>query len=342
MESGTDFPGGPAQQSKDSSLIDNHGRPINYLRLAITDRCNLRCRYCMPEEGVASIAHEQTLSYEELERLVRLFQGFGISKVRITGGEPFVRRGCYEFIRTLKQTLGVEQVYVTTNGVATYRYLEGLKTIGISGINLSLDTLDKNRFSKITRRDHLDRVLLTLYRSLELGIPLKINSVVMEDTGDDEIAALVELARDRKISLRFIERMPFSGSSVIQQESQQSLRERLEVIFPELQEYNSAVAGTAREFKLPGFVGTIGVIEGRSRKFCATCNKVRITPAGMLKACLYDDGVLDLRELLRRGVKDEELADSIRTCLNHRYADGHATEAFNCRMNEPSMASIGG
>ena len=296
----------------------------------------------MPEEGVTSISHEQTLSYEELERLVRLFQGLGINKVRITGGEPFARRGCYEFIRTLKQNLGVEQVYLTTNGVETYRYLEGLKKIGISGINLSLDTLDKNRFRQITRRDHLDRVLLTLHRALELKIPLKINSVVMEDTANDEITALVELVRERKISLRFIERMPFSGGAVVQQESQQSLRERLEEIFPELQEYNSGVTGTAREFRLPGFSGTVGVIEGRSRKFCATCNKVRITPGGMLKACLYDEGVLDLRELLRSGTKDEELADSIRTCLNHRYADGHETEALNCRMSEPSMASIGG
>ena len=342
MERGTTSPRDPAPQSGYSSLIDNYGRPVNYLRLAITDRCNLRCRYCMPEEGVASIAHEQTLSYEELERLVRLFQGLGINKVRITGGEPFVRRGCYEFIRTLKQKLGVEQVYVTTNGVETYRYLEGLKSIGISGINLSLDTLDRNRFREITRRDHLDKVLLTLYRSLELGIPLKINSVVMEDTGNDEIAALVELVRERKISLRFIERMPFSGGSLVQQESQQSLRKRLQGMFPELQEYTSGVAGTAREYKLPGFAGTVGVIEGRSRKFCATCNKVRITPEGMLKACLYDDGVLDLRELLRSGVKDEALADSIRTCLNHRYADGHETEALHCRMSEPSMASIGG
>ncbi len=342
MESGTESPGDPAQQRGYSSLIDNHGRPINYLRLAITDRCNLRCRYCMPEEGVASISHEQTLSYEELERLVRLFQGLGIIKVRITGGEPFARRGCYEFIRKLKQNLGVEQIYLTTNGVETYRYLERLKEIGISGINLSLDTLDKNRFKEITRRDHLDRVLLTLYRSLELGIPLKINTVVMEDTSDDEITALVELVRDRKISLRFIERMPFSGGSLVQQESQQSLLNRLEVIFPELQECNCAVTGTAREFRLPGYTGTVGVIEGRSRKFCATCNKVRITPEGMLKACLYDEGVLDLRGLLRSGAKDKELADSIRRCLNHRYADGHETEALNCRMSEPSMASIGG
>ncbi len=342
MERGIDSSGDPAPEPEYPSLIDNHGRPITYLRLAITDRCNLRCRYCMPEEGVPSISHEQALSYEELERLVRLFQGLGISKVRITGGEPFVRRGCYEFMKTLRQTLGIEQLYLTTNGVETHRYLDRLKEIGISGINLSLDTLDRARFKEITHRDHLDKVLLTLHRSLELGIPLKINTVVMEDTGDQEIIDLVELVRGQPVSLRFIERMPFSGGSAVVQESRQSLQERLRAIFPGLKDYNRGVAGTAREFQLAGYCGTIGVIEGRSRKFCATCNKVRITPEGMLKACLYDDGVLDLRGLLRNGATDEFLADSIRTCLNHRYADGHATEADHCRAGEPSMASIGG
>lgn len=330
------------EPSPDQSLIDNHGRPINYLRLAITDRCNLRCRYCMPEEGVESIKHDQALSYEELERLVRLFMGLGVNKVRITGGEPFVRRGCFEFMRTLKRRLGIEQLYLTTNGVETYRYIDRLKEIDISGINLSLDTLDRARFKELTRRDHLDKVLLTLNRSLELGIPLKINSVVMEDTSDNDIITLVELVRDQAISLRFIERMPFSGGSVARDKSEKSLRQRLVTIFPELKPCDQVVNGTAREFTLPGHTGTIGIIEGRSRKFCATCNKVRITPEGILKACLYDDGVLDLRAQLREGISDQELADSIRTCLNNRYADGHETEAFNCRKGEPSMASIGG
>ncbi len=185
----------------------------------------------MPEEGVESITHEQALSYEELERLVRLFQGLGVKKVRITGGEPFVRRGCFEFMRTLKRRLGIEQLYLTTNGVETYRYIDRLKEIDISGINLSLDTLDRARFKELTRRDHLDKVLLTLNRSLELGIPLKINSVVMEDTSDKEIVALVEFVRDKDISLRFIERMPFSGGSVAGDTSEKSLRERLGTVF---------------------------------------------------------------------------------------------------------------
>ena len=296
----------------------------------------------MPEEGVESIRHDQTLSYEELERLVRLFQGLGVNKVRITGGEPFVRRGCYDFMKTLKRNLGIEHLYLTTNGVETHRYIERLKEIDISGINLSLDTLDRVKFKELTRRDQLDSVLLTLNRSLEWGIPVKINSVVMEDTSDEDIVSLVELVRNQAISLRFIERMPFSGGSVAHEHAQNSLRERLLTIFPELQEYSREVTSTAREYVLPGYSGTVGIIEGRSRKFCATCNKVRITPEGILKACLYDDGVLDLRKQLRNGISDQDLADSIRVCLNHRYADGHETEALSCRDGEPSMASIGG
>ena len=339
MDSGSALSGDSALEP---SLIDNHGRPINYLRLAITDRCNLRCRYCMPEEGVTAVKHEETLSYEELERLVRLFQKLGITKVRITGGEPFARRGCFEFFKRLKCGLGIEQLYVTTNGVATHHYLDGLKEIGISGINLSLDTLDRERFKELTRRDRLDDVLLTLNRSLELGINVKINSVVMDETRDTDIIELVELIRDRSISLRFIEFMPFSGSSLERVPPRIALRERLQKIFPDLQEYNSSIASTAKEFTLPNYSGTVGIIEGHSRKFCATCNKIRITPEGMLKACLYDNGVLDLRKMLRRGAGDQELSDSIRSCLNHRYSDGHETEAVNGRDQEPSMASIGG
>ena len=296
----------------------------------------------MPEEGVAPIKHDQTLSYEELERLVTLFQGLGITKIRITGGEPFVRKGCFSFMESLKYRLGIEQLYLTTNGVETHRYLEQLKAIGISGINLSLDTIDRARFKKLTRRDCLDDVLLTLHRSLKLEIPLKVNSVVMEDTADVDLLGLVALVRDNPMSLRFIEQMPFSGSSPSPVQEQRPLMQRIEALLPGLSELPGSGGSTSREFSLPGHVGTVGVIEGHSRKFCATCNKIRITPEGMLKACLYDNGVLDLRQLLRNGIGDQELADSIRICLNHRYSDGHETQARNGRSGEPSMASIGG
>jgi len=325
-----------------NQLVDNHGRKITYLRLAITDRCNLRCHYCMPEGGVTLIPHADTLSYEEMERLVVLFQDFGVTKVRITGGEPFARVGCFEFLQNLKNKVGVDQLHITTNGVETAKYLIRLKQAGISGINLSLDTMDRKRFKEITRRDRLDRVLATMYGALELNIPLKINSVVTAETSDRDIIALADLAKLHPINLRFIELMPFSGRSKVATSCNHTLIHRLECLFPDLQERRADTVSTARQFGRPGFLGSIGIIEGSSRTFCATCNKLRITPQGMMKACLYDDGVLDLRKLLRSGVSDNKIALKICQCLNHRYADGHETEMANVQQNEPSMATIGG
>jgi cyclic pyranopterin phosphate synthase len=296
----------------------------------------------MPERGVVPLLHEETLSYEEMERLVGLFGKLGIRKVRITGGEPFARRGCLQFIQRLKNQIGVEQLYLTTNGVETSRYLGSLKEIGISGMNLSLDTLDRNRFKDITRRDRLDRVLITLYQALELNIPLKINTVVSESTSDKEIVNLGELPRKHAISLRFIEMMPFSGAKKILPRPQGKLLDRLNSLFPNLQECQTDIISTARLFSCPEFRGTIGIIEGNTRKFCATCNKVRITPEGRMKTCLYDNGVLNLKSMLRSGASDKMVISAIIRSVNQRHIDGHATERMNDCKNEPSMTKIGG
>lgn len=339
---GNSPPSDNPSSSKGNRLIDNHGRVITYLRLAITDRCNLRCSYCMPEEGVAAVSHEETLSYEELERLVRLFLEMGIGKLRITGGEPFVRRGCMDFLERLKNDLNVEQLVITTNGVETWRYLERLRALPISGINLSLDTLDRRRFISITRRDRLNDVLKTLFGALEMNIRLKVNSVVSSETSDTEILELGRLAEQNKLSMRFIEKMPFSGGKKAAQRVEYSLPDRLAKLFPGLSLRQPDQVSTAREYAVSGFVGTLGVIEGSSRNFCSTCNRIRITPQGILKVCLYDSGVLDLKDLIRNGITDEELSDRIRGCLNKRFADGHQTESANANTEQPSMASIGG
>ena len=323
-------------------LIDNHGREITYLRLAITDRCNLRCCYCMPKRGVSFIPHDDLLTYEELERLVILFARLGVKKLRITGGEPFVRTGCLEFIKRLKNRECVEQIFLTTNGVNTTQYLGNLKELGISGINLSLDTLDRQRFKDITRRDHIDRVLTTLHKTLALNIPLKINIVVTDNTSDEEIIKLGNLARCYPISLRYIEEMPFGGASGAISRPENRLAERLDRLFKGIQECPSDITSTARLFTGPNFMGMIGIIEGRSRKFCSTCNKVRITPQGTLKACLYDDGVLDLRSLLRSSASDNTIINAVRHRLDGRHLNGHDTEVASKRKHEPSMATIGG
>ena len=329
-------------QEDGGGLIDGRGRRITYLRLAITDRCNLRCRYCRPEEGVPFIHHNEILRFEELERLSKIFCSMGIHKIRVTGGEPFSRRGCMPFLKRLRRIKGVQHLHITTNGVKTSRYLDELADLGLDGINVSLDSLDHKRFLKITRRDYLDSVLMTIHGVLERDIPLKINSVVLEDTRDEEIVRLASLARDYPLTLRFIETMPFSGAVRMERLVNGNLVRRLQRLFPGMEECAATSPTTARIFSLPDHQGKLGLIQGHSRLFCGTCNKVRITPGGMLKACLYDNGALDLKLLLRSGADDYEIKKAIISCVQNRFIDGHEAEHFSSRTIEPSMARIGG
>jgi cyclic pyranopterin phosphate synthase len=323
-------------------LLDNHSRPITYLRLSITDRCNLRCRYCRPEKGIPFVPHNEILSFEELERLTSIFCILGVSKVRVTGGEPFTRKGCLPFLKRLREIEGLHKLYITTNGVETGAYLDELTDIGIAGINLSLDTLDQKRFWHITRRDYLGNVIKALHGIIERRISLKINSVVLADTSDEEIVSLADLAQNLPLTLRFIEKMPFSGIPRPKKLANGHLLQRLRMIFPAMRECAREEPSTARIFSLPRYTGKIGLIQGYSRSFCSSCNKVRITPTGMLKTCLYDNGVLDLKKMLRRGANDSEIESAIRNCIQKRCANGHEAEQLAQRVIEPSMASIGG
>jgi cyclic pyranopterin phosphate synthase len=312
------------------------------VRLSITDRCNLRCRYCRPEEGVPFIPHDEILSFEEMERLTAIFCALGVGKVRVTGGEPFARKGCLSFLQKLKAMPELRALHITTNGVETGQYLDALAELGIAGINLSLDTLDRQRFLNITRRDNLEDVLRTLNSIIEHRIPLKINSVVLADMSDGEILGLAALARQHPITLRFIEKMPFSGITRPVKLVNGHLLQRLQRLFPTMEELSQDSPSTARIFSLPGYRGAIGIIQGYSRFFCSTCNKVRITPSGMLKTCLYDNGVLDLRNMLRTGADNGQIESAIRDCIQKRCKNGHEAELLANRGEEPSMASIGG
>jgi cyclic pyranopterin phosphate synthase len=323
------------------SLIDNHGRAITYLRLAITDRCNLRCRYCMPDQGAKFVPYKEILRYEEMVRLVRIFAGLGINKLRITGGEPFARRDCIPFMQKIIGIDGVTGLFVTTNGIVTASHLDELKTMGISGVNLSLDTLDPQYFKSLTRYDLLNNVLATMHGCLEQEIPLKINTVVLEDTTDENILAIAGLAKKYPLTVRFIEKMPFSGGNGFKNGGTEKLKQRLTGLF-DLKEVRSDQPTTARIFELPGFLGKIGVIEGHSRKFCPTCNKLRVTPLGVLKTCLYDNGVLDLKAMLRSNTDDDTISQAIIDSVGKRYVNGLEAEDLCTRRDEPSMASIGG
>ena len=328
-------------------LYDNHGRPINYLRLAVTDRCNLRCFYCMPAEGIAYVPKQELLTYEEMERLVRVMASMGITKVRITGGEPFVRRELIPFLQRISSTPGIEELHITTNGVLTGPHIAELKALGISSVNLSLDTLDRERFREITRRDSYPAASDCFHRLLEAGIPTKINTVVMEGQNTEDIIPLTELTRTHPVSVRFIEEMPFNGEGSHYPVLVWTHRKIVEVLnahYPDLRKIPDGLHTTSYNYQIPGYQGTVGVIAAFSRTFCGTCNRIRLTAQGTLKTCLYDSGVLDVRQLLRSGASDIELEKAFSRAFAHRAKDGFAAEQQRDKdvpVTE-SMSTIGG
>ncbi len=333
----------PLPNEGGSPLIDNHGRVITYIRLAITDRCNLRCVYCMPAEGIDFSPREEILSLDELERLVQIFVNMGVNKVRITGGEPFVRKGLMAFLKRLKKIPGLATLGLTTNGVAVAPELGKLKELGIADLNVSLDTLRSERFQAITRRDQMPAVLETIHQAMALGMSVKVNSVIQEGINDDEIIDLTELARNQSLEIRFIEQMPFSGScaGVGSGWKAAAIIAHLQEHYPDMI-LTDGVSGTAKIIKIPGFSGRVGIIGAYSRTFCGSCGKLRITSRGLLKTCLYDDGVLDLRGLLRSEAADEVIQLALRNCVARRAKNGFEAEANEGSAVKTSMATIGG
>lgn len=325
-------------------IYDNHNRPITYLRLAVTDRCNLRCFYCMPEEGIRYLPKKQLLTYEEMERVVRLLARLGVQKVRITGGEPFVRNDLMGFLRRLAAVDGLTDLSLTTNGVLTAPHVADLAALGVRAVNLSLDTLDRERFQQITRRDELPAVLHTLDQLLAAGIQTKINAVVMDGQNIDDLIPLAELTRSLPVDVRFIEEMPFNGEGAhypVLHWTYQRIVAHLRAYFSDLQKLPDVPFSTARHYQIPGHRGTIGVIAAFSRTFCGTCNRIRLTAQGTLKTCLYDNGVLDVRALIRSGASDDDLTAAFLRAFAHRPANGFEAENHRGVVTE-SMATIGG
>jgi molybdenum cofactor biosynthesis protein A len=328
-------------------LYDNHGRMINYVRIAVTDRCNLRCFYCMPEEGINYVPKNALLSYEEMIRLTALLVQMGIEKVRITGGEPFVRRDMMDFLRALSRMDGLNEIHITTNGTTTAALVPELKSLGIRSVNLSLDSLDRDRFFEITRRDAFPQVMDTLDALLQYDIKTKINAVVMDGKNTGDILNMVEMARDKPVSIRFIEEMPFNGSGKQHARLSWDHRRILDHIrsaYPDIEKIPDPPFSTSYNYRIPGFMGSIGIIAAYSRTFCGTCNRIRITPQGMLKTCLYDDGVFNIRDLMRAGATDNQLQETFLQALGNRAKDGWEAEKnrkFGLPVQE-SMSTIGG
>lgn len=325
-------------------LYDNHNRPITYLRLAVTDRCNLRCFYCMPEAGIRYLPKKELLTYEEMERVVRVLANLGVNKVRITGGEPFVRNGLMDFMRQLAKIDGLQELAMTTNGVLTAPHVPELVQLGLTSVNLSLDSLNRERFRQITRRDELPAVLRTLDALLANKVEVKINAVVMDGQNTDDIPDLAEMTRNLPVAVRFIEEMPFNGEGThypILTWTHRRILEELKTHYPTLQKIGDGAFSTSYDYQIPGYQGTVGIIAAFSRTFCGTCNRIRLTAQGVLKTCLYDSGVLNVRDLMRSGVSDTELADAFRLAFAQRAANGFEAEKLRAPVSE-SMATIGG
>lgn len=328
-------------------LYDNHGRQISYVRLAVTDRCNLRCFYCMPEEGINYVPRKELLSYEEMERLLHLMVPLGIDKLRITGGEPFLRKEMPEFLERIARIEGLNKLNITTNGTLTCDLVPHLKKIGIHSVNLSLDSLDPDRFFAITRRNSFPRVMQTFDQLLTHGIRTKINAVVMNGRNIEDIIPLAELARKHPVGVRFIEEMPFNGEGAHEQQGLWDFPRILEYLkehYPDIEKIPDPPNSTSFNYRIPGFQGTIGIIAAYSRLFCGSCNRIRITPKGVLKTCLYDNGVFNIRDLMRAGATNEQLETTLRDALQHRPKDGFEAEQsrYFGRPVSESMATIGG
>ena len=299
----------------------------------------------MPAEGLNWMPRKEILSYEELVRICTLLVNMGIKKIRITGGEPFVRKGMINFIEQLIGLERLEEVNITTNGVLTAPLVPALKKIGVHSLNLSLDTLDRKRFQAITRRDELPAVLDTLETALQSGMPVKINAVVMDKKNTDDILSLAALTKENALSVRFIEEMPFNGASNglkgISWDYRRILA-RIREHYPGLQKMADPHASTSLNFQVPGHKGTIGVIPAYTRSFCGSCNRIRLTPEGELKTCLYGKGVVNLKDKIREGLPDELLKTALMKAFQSRTKDGWEAERQQGNVLHPSMAKIGG
>jgi cyclic pyranopterin phosphate synthase len=290
---------------------DSYDRPITYLRVSVTDLCNLRCLYCMPEEGVPKLSHDDILRHEEIVRIVRLAVDAGIIHVRLTGGEPLVRRGIVDLVDELAGIPELDDLSMTTNGVLLSRYAEPLARAGLRRVNISLDTLRPDRFRRITRRGRVEDVLEGRRAALTAGLqPVKINTVVIDGLNDDEVVDLARLTLEPDWHIRFIEVMPLGegahwwGDGVV---PSAEIRARIEAALGPLTGVYGEGAGPARYYRLAGAEGTLGFISPVTEHFCWTCNRLRLTSDGRLLPCLLSDLVLDLRKPLRDGADDEEL-----------------------------------
>lgn len=324
-------------------MIDGFGREINYIRISVTDRCNLRCVYCMPETGVEMLRHDDILSFDEILRLAGIFADLGICRIKLTGGEPLVRKDIAVLVKELKRIPGIEQVTLTTNGVLLAEHMEQLADAGINGVNLSLDTLNPDIFAQITRRDEFEKVMEGFQKALSYSrIPLKINCVPMGIPGQN-ILDIAELARKYAVHVRYIEMMPIGLGKQFTYCSEDEILAALKEKYGDCERLTETLGnGPGRYVSFPGFIGKIGFISAVSHKFCASCNRVRLTSQGFLKTCLQYETGTDLKNLLRGSASDSEIKSVITETIG-RKPEGHRFSSLSGENGETHiMSQIGG
>ena len=329
----------------EGKLVDNFGRQITYLRLAITDRCNLRCQYCMPAEGAAIVDRKELLTYKEMYRITRVLSELGVNKVRLTGVEPFVRRDFVNFLEMLDFNDLLDEINITTNGVLISKHIKRIEQLKVKSINLSLDSLNREKFAKITRRDQFDAVYKTLEALEDSKLNLKLNIVVQSGVNTNEIIDFVEFTKYKDIAIRFIEEMPFNGTGQKQNNevwNYDRILKKIEEEFSDIEKLVDKKSSTSRNFKVTGFKGTFGIIPAFTRTICGDCNRIRITSTGMFKNCLFDDGVFNVRDFMRKGASNDDLKELFLSIVAKKPKDGFVAEAQRDSSVSESMSSIGG
>ena len=326
-------------------LRDKFGRKISYLRLAVTDRCNLRCQYCMPAHGINIVDRKELLSYKEMYRITRVLSELGVNKVRLTGGEPFVRKDFIGFLESLSFNDKLDEINITTNGALISNYIDKLEALNINAINLSIDSLHKEKFAQITRRDVFENVFDTFEQLEKSKLKLKLNVVVQSGFNTDEIIDFVELSKDKDIAVRFIEEMPFNGKGQRTMDEVWNFNKIINHIKNQYSTIESVVSkksSTSKNYRIPSYKGTFGIIPAFTRTICNDCNRIRITATGMFKNCLFDGGVFNVRDFIRNGASDDELKELFIKTVDHKPENGFIAEANRGNDVSESMSTIGG
>ena len=323
-------------------MIDLQGRNIEYLRVSLTDKCNFRCLYCMPESGVQCLQHQELLRFEEIVRVVRLMTRLGVHAVRLTGGEPMARRGCLDLVRMLHELPGIDHIAMTTNGSLLKGHMKEAKLAGLNAVNISIDTLDPDTFRQMTRLGNAADVIAALHEAVDHGLQVKLNAVPVRGLNEDDLTDVAALARELPVDVRFIELMPVGCGAELQPVPIHEVRQRMEQAFGPLREDSSRHGyGPAVYVRPEGFQGSIGFIGAVSHEFCDGCNRVRVTPEGILKLCLNHRAGLDLRQLLRDGASDEELLEAMRQAILHKPVHHGFSETID-DQDHRRMNQIGG